>query len=282
MNSILRPLAFSWCMMFSGQKVAELSGSRKAYIRMVLLPLATLTWTGTIAKAHSLLAPVAWSADASALLRVLVVVEDVFSEGRWSEFLLSMCSRVGCFLLQIWQSNFLLQFLLIWPLFRHPKQWPFHFKCSTFLSCRSDWNFMQSATVCWHWQKVHDGMTALEKVLVCFVTVDGSLVACCLVACCSAGVTVVTKLLPPLGVLESKLLVLGMGPLMGGGSLMSPNTGCKRILDCVSKNSTRCLNRTRVFLRDASYTPVRHRSRRLYGHLERSSFKLEATSSSSR
>ena len=69
-------------------------------------------------------------------------------------------------------------------------------------------------------QKVHTDMTALDKVLVPCVTCDGCLIA--------AAQPLVTKLLL-LDVLESMVLVLEIVPLMDGGSLMSLNTGCKRI-----------------------------------------------------
>lgn len=79
--SVMRPLEFSWFMRFSVQNVAELPGSRKAW--MILFPFATLPWTGTTAIAQSLLARVAQLAEIGATEAVNRGFSGV-SEFRWS------------------------------------------------------------------------------------------------------------------------------------------------------------------------------------------------------
>lgn len=78
------------------------------------------------------------------------------------------------------------------------------------------------------------------------------LVCCCALNAClvlqsSAGVIVI-KLLPLLGVLISVVLFFEIKVLVGIESLRSPNTGCNKMLDCISMNSTRCVNLARVFV----------------------------------
>lgn len=122
-------------------KAAELPGSRKTQVLMILLPFQPLSWTGTMDIVHF----------GKSFTLLCAAFCAVFSH---TCYFALMCKALGCCLLHKEHARHLVQLLLMWPAFaRHPKQTPFCLRNVILSLCGFDSNWEHDINECWPVQK---------------------------------------------------------------------------------------------------------------------------------